>query len=85
MVDDDNGCSLDDVLFSVDFESVEVCVCCTVVGIDICLVDVSIPTLGVEVFSPISVVEGEVRFLINAVLVAEPVVTEENWLDAYLI
>lgn len=75
-------------MLSVNFRSVEIYVCCTVVGIDICFVDLSVSSAVLEVINSVFLVEAKVKFLINAVLVTElEEVTKEieNSVDAYWI
>lgn len=82
-IDGEDGYSVDEWLFFVNFNSVEICVWCSVVDSGIFLVDLFVSCFDEVVINSVFLVEAEVKFVINAVMVTKhDVVTEENWVDA---
>lgn len=82
-VDGEDGYSVDEWLFVVYFNSVEICVCCSVVDSGIFLVNLFVSSFGEVVINSVFLVGAEVKFVINEVRVTEhDVVTEKNWVNA---
>lgn len=81
-IDGEDGYSVDEWLFFVNLNSV-ICVWCSVVDSGIFLVDLFVSSFDEVVINSVCLVEAEVKFVKNAIMVTEhDVVTEENWVNA---